>query len=135
MFDDAVLLDDRIVAEGKAAGVEDGKARGFKEGEGMGRGKGFQIAAEMGFCKGCCQAWLALNADDPGRFPFSEKALTSMRAVSALAESVPHVNTRDATAAQTAQRVRARFRAVISMVGLPVVFNPQGQAEAKEYSF
>lgn len=66
MFDDVVLLDDRIVAEGKAAGVEDGKARGFKEGEGMGRGKGFQIAAEMGFCKGCCQAWLALNADDPG---------------------------------------------------------------------
>ena len=47
MFDDVVLLDDRIVAEGKAAGQEDGKARGFKEGEGMGRGKGFQIAAEL----------------------------------------------------------------------------------------
>ena len=50
-----------------------------------------------------------------------------MRAVAALAESVPHVNSRDATAAQTAQRVRARFRAVVSMVGLPVVFNPKGQ--------
>lgn len=66
MFDDVVLLDDRIVAEGKAAGLEDGKARGFKEGEGMGRGKGFQIAAEMGFCRGCCLAWLSLNADNPG---------------------------------------------------------------------
>lgn len=60
-------------------------------------------------------------------FPFSEKALASMRAVVALAESVPRVNTQDASAAQTAQRVRARFRAVTSMVGLPVVFDPKGQ--------
>lgn len=50
-----------------------------------------------------------------------------MRAVATLAESVPQVNSRDAIAAQTAQRVRARFRAVVSMVGLPVVFNPKGQ--------
>lgn len=50
-----------------------------------------------------------------------------MRAVVALAESVPRVNTLEATAAQTAQRVRARFRAVTSMVGLPVVFDSKGQ--------
>lgn len=68
MFDDIVLLDDRIVAEGKDAGREDGRARGFKEGEGMGRGKGFQTAAEMGFCKGCCLAWLSLHAQDPGKY-------------------------------------------------------------------
>lgn len=61
-----VLLDDRMVAEGKAAGRKDGKARGFKEGEGMGRGKGFQTAAEMGFYRGCCLAWLSLHDDDPG---------------------------------------------------------------------
>lgn len=67
MFDDIVLLDDRMVAEGKDAGREDGRARGFKEGEGMGRGKGFQTAAEMGFCKGCCLAWLSMYAQDPGR--------------------------------------------------------------------
>lgn len=66
MFDDVVLLDDRIVAEGKDAGREDGRARGFKEGEGMGRGKGFQTAAEMGFCRGCCSAWLSMHAQDPG---------------------------------------------------------------------
>ncbi|CAM9858334.1 unnamed protein product [Ectocarpus sp. 8 AP-2014] len=58
-----------------------------------------------------------------------------MRAVVALAESVPRVNTQGATAAQTAQRVRARFRAVTSMVGLPVVFDSKGQAEAKDFSF
>lgn len=67
MFDDIVLLDDRMVAEGKDAGREDGRARGFKEGEGMGRGKGFQTAAEMGFCRGCCLAWLSMHAQDPGR--------------------------------------------------------------------
>lgn len=67
MFDDVVLLDDRMVAEGKDAGREDGRARGFKEGEGMGRGKGFQTAAEMGFCRGCCLAWLSMHAQDPGR--------------------------------------------------------------------
>lgn len=66
MFDDVVLLDDRIVADGKAAGREDGKARGFKEGDGMGRGKGFRTLAEMGFYRGCCLAWLALNREDPG---------------------------------------------------------------------
>lgn len=66
MFDDVVLLDDRIVAEGKAAGREDGKARGLKEGEGMGQGKGFRTLAEMGFYRGCCLAWLALNKEDPG---------------------------------------------------------------------
>lgn len=66
MFDDIVLLDDRMVAEGKDAGREDGRARGFKEGEGMGRGKGFQTAAEMGFCRGCCLAWLSMHAQDPG---------------------------------------------------------------------
>ena len=49
-----------------------------------------------------------------------------MRAVVALAESVPHVNTQEAAAAQTAQRVRARFRAVTSMAGLPVVFDSKG---------
>eukprot|EP00903_Cladosiphon_okamuranus_P019709 g18111.t1 len=135
MFDDIVLLDDRMVAEGKDAGREDGRARGFKEGEGMGRGKGFQTAAEMGFCRGCCLAWLSMHAQDPGKFPFSEKALTSMRAVVALAESVPRVNTQEATAAQTAQRVRARFKAVTSMAGLPVVFDPKGLAEAKDFSF
>lgn len=67
MFDDIVLLDDRMVAEGKDAGREDGRARGFKEGEGMGRGKGFQTAAEMGFCRGCCLAWLSMHAQDAGR--------------------------------------------------------------------
>lgn len=67
MFDYVVLLDDRMVAEGKDAGREDGRARGFKEGEGMGRGKGFQTAAEMGFCRGCCLAWLSMHAQDPGR--------------------------------------------------------------------
>lgn len=61
-----------------------------------------------------------------GKFPFSEKALTSMRAVVALAENVPLVNTQEAMAAQTAQRVRARFRAVTSMIGLPVVFDSKG---------
>lgn len=66
MFDDIVLLDDRMVAEGKDAGREDGRARGFKEGEGMGRGKGFQTAAEMSFCRGCCLAWLSMHAQDPG---------------------------------------------------------------------
>lgn len=66
MFDDVVLLDDRLVAEGKSAGREDGKARGFKEGEGMGKSTGFRMAAEMGFCRGCCLAWLALNERDPG---------------------------------------------------------------------
>lgn len=65
MFDDVVLLDDRLVAEGKQAGLEDGKARGFKEGEGMGKVKGFGVAAEMGFYRGCCLAWLALNEHDP----------------------------------------------------------------------
>ncbi|CAM9415079.1 unnamed protein product [Ectocarpus sp. 12 AP-2014] len=135
MFDDIVLLDDRMVAEGKDAGREDGRARGFKEGEGMGRGKGFQTAAEMSFCRGCCLGWLSMHAQDPDKFPFSEKALASMRAVVTLAESVPRVNTQEATAAQTAQRVRARFRAVTSMVGLPVVFDSKGQAEAKDFSF
>lgn len=72
MFDDVVLLDDRLVAEGKSAGREDGKARGFKEGEGMGRGKGFRTAAEMGFCRGCCLAWLALNEENSGVKSFSE---------------------------------------------------------------
>lgn len=67
MFDEIVLLDDRLVAEGKSAGREDGKARGLKEGEGMGRGKGFRIAAEMGFYRGCCLTWLALNEENPGR--------------------------------------------------------------------
>lgn len=66
MFDDIVLLDDRIVAEGKNEGRKDGKARGFKDGEGMGMGKGFRVAAEMGFCRGCCLAWLALHEEDPG---------------------------------------------------------------------
>lgn len=65
MFDDIVLLDDRIVAEGKNEGREQGKARGFKDGEGMGMGKGFRVAAEMGFCRGCCLAWLALHEEDP----------------------------------------------------------------------
>lgn len=66
MFDDVVLLDDKIVAEGKAAGREDGKAQGFKEGQGMGMGKGFRTAAEMGFCRSSCLAWMSLHADDPG---------------------------------------------------------------------
>lgn len=66
MFDDVVLLDDRLVAEGKNAGREDGRAQGFKEGEGMGQGKGFRTAAEMGFCRGCCLSWLALNDENPG---------------------------------------------------------------------
>lgn len=51
-----------------------------------------------------------------------------MQAVIALAESVPRVNTQEAAAAQTAQRVRARFRAVTSMAGLPVVFDSKGLA-------
>ncbi|CAN0295013.1 unnamed protein product [Ectocarpus fasciculatus] len=127
MLDDVVLLDDRMVAEGKDAGRADGRARGLKEGEGMGRGKGFQTAAEMSLCRGCCLAWLSMHAQDPDKFRFSEKALASMRAVVTLAESVPRVKTQEATAAQTAQRVRARFRAVTSMVGLPVVFDSKGQ--------
>lgn len=135
MFDDVVLLDDRLVAEGKNAGREDGRAQGFKEGEGMGQGKGFRTAAEMGFCRGCCLSWLALNDENPDTFPFSEKALTSMRAVAKLAEAVPRENTRDADAAQIAQRVRARFRAVTSMIGLPVVFDSKEQAEVKDLSF
>lgn len=66
MFDDVILLDDRIVAEGKASGRTDGRARGFKEGQGMGEVKGFERAAEMGFCRGCCLSWLSLHAKDPG---------------------------------------------------------------------
>ena len=66
MFDEVVFLEDRIVAEGKDAGREDGKTRGFKEGQGMGEGKGFQMSAEMGFCRGCCLAWLGLHETDPG---------------------------------------------------------------------
>lgn len=50
-----------------------------------------------------------------------------MRSVAHLAETVPRTNTRDENAAHTAQRVRARFRAIVSMVGLPVVFDAQGQ--------
>lgn len=66
MFDDVVLLDDRIVAEGKSAGREDGRNRGLKEGEGMGQSKGFRVLAEMGFCRGCCLAWLAMHEEDRG---------------------------------------------------------------------
>lgn len=66
MFDHVVLLDDRIVAEGKAAGREHGKTMGLKEGEGMGKDKGYRVAAEMGFCRGCCLAWLALHEWDRG---------------------------------------------------------------------
>lgn len=50
-----------------------------------------------------------------------------MRSVAHLAETVPRTNTRDENAAHTAQRVRSRFRAIVSMVGLPVVFDAQGQ--------
>lgn len=55
-----------------------------------------------------------------------------MRAVVALAESVPRMNTRDEVAAQTIQRVRARFRAITSMVGMPVVFDARGQVGVRD---
>lgn len=50
-----------------------------------------------------------------------------MRAVVSLADSVPRVNKKDAIAVQTAQRVRARFRAVTSMLGMPVAFDSRKQ--------
>lgn len=50
-----------------------------------------------------------------------------MRAVAKLAETVPRENMTDSDVVQIAQRVRARFRAVTSMIGLPVVFDREGQ--------
>ncbi|CAM9560920.1 unnamed protein product [Discosporangium mesarthrocarpum] len=132
MFDDVFHLDERLIAEGKEAGREDGKARGFKEGQGLGKGKGFRVGAELGFYRGCCIAWLALHEEHPGLFPsFSDKALSSMRALVDLAERIPHENTRDSTSLQDIQRVRAKFRAVTAMVGFPIVFDPEGQVNLK----
>ncbi|CAM9717060.1 unnamed protein product, partial [Choristocarpus tenellus] len=128
MFDDIVLLDERFVAEGKAAGRTEGKSRGFKEGEGLGRAKGFSVGAEVGFYQSCCMSWLAFPTRFTDFFPtFSDKALGTMKALVKLADGIPRDNCRDAKVLQDTQRIRAKFRAVTAMVGFLVVFNPEGQ--------
>eukprot|EP00611_Tribonema_gayanum_P019966 TRINITY_DN3562_c0_g1_i1.p3 TRINITY_DN3562_c0_g1~~TRINITY_DN3562_c0_g1_i1.p3 ORF type:complete len:119 (-),score=43.03 TRINITY_DN3562_c0_g1_i1:806-1135(-) len=109
----------------------------------MGRQKGHELAAEMGFYRGCCMAWLALLRDNDGvtsalrpeLTKASDKLMASMQAVADMAMATPRENTMDEDLVARVASCRAKFKTVTALLRADVKFDRAADAAARDMTF
>ncbi|TFJ84527.1 hypothetical protein NSK_004512 [Nannochloropsis salina CCMP1776] len=142
-LDVVVHLDETWYQEGYQEGGEAGRRRGRREGRAVGKAKGFEIGCELGFYKACSQIWLFVikdsNTGEGEKVRSKEfdeiaaakaimdttaahRAIRTLEGIIKIVQDFPRQNVADVDMAAHVQRLRAKFRAVTSMLGISVKF-------------
>eukprot|EP00887_Chlorella_sp_A99_P003660 scaffold7.g3660.t1 len=119
LFDSALTLEEKHIADGYEEGVKDGRRAGHTEGRTLGLQKGFEVGHELGYYHGCLELWRQLEARPGGGWLFGERAARGMAALRAQLDTFPLSDPQDERLQELMDRVRGRFKAVVAALGLP----------------
>ncbi|KAJ3112205.1 hypothetical protein HDU96_004800 [Phlyctochytrium bullatum] len=89
----------------------------IEEGYKLGELKGFAVGKEIGFYWGAAESWIEEITANPDLYP--ARALKMLQNIVALVEAFPRENDKDFDMEAAITRLRAKFKAVTSVLGVP----------------
>ncbi|XP_070825970.1 protein LTO1 homolog [Chaetodon trifascialis] len=121
LFDSIVMADERFRGEGYREGFEKGTYRGLQGGRRHGASHGAKLSTEISFYYGFAITWKCLlqhNTDVKSR-----KRTKALGSVLSLIQNSPHDDPQSAKLEEDMEKLRAKFRQVCSLLGVPTDFN------------
>ena len=120
IFDSVVSLDDSHLHQGFDEGFRDGLASGRLEGREIGLRLGFQRGEEIGFYQGCTDIWKEAISRCPNAFSVRCQKniglfVDQLKVMSPMLE-----DHRDERLQDMMEMIRARFRAILSMLSVHI---------------
>eukprot|EP00850_Spirogloea_muscicola_P016513 SM000134S26956 [mRNA] locus=s134:236179:237657:- [translate_table: standard] len=116
IFDSSVDLEVQHLREGYEDGYRDGTEAGLLEGRDAGLRVGFQMGEELGFYLGCITVWTRASELEPGIF--LPRAQRSIQQLGHLLETFPLLHPQDESIHDKLEVLRAKFRTIVSVLGV-----------------
>eukprot|EP00850_Spirogloea_muscicola_P013925 SM000097S24778 [mRNA] locus=s97:271483:272943:+ [translate_table: standard] len=116
IFDSSLDLEVQHLREGYDDGYRDGTDAGLLEGRDAGLRVGFQMGEELGFYLGCTAVWTRALELEPGIF--SSRAQRSIQQLGHLLETFPMLQPQDESIHDKLEVLRAKFRTIVSVLGV-----------------
>mmetsp|Transcript_39995 Transcript_39995/g.76492 ORF Transcript_39995/g.76492 Transcript_39995/m.76492 type:complete len:139 (+) Transcript_39995:225-641(+) len=123
LFGGGLDLEGQHIEKGRVDGVADGCILGKTEGWESGVRSGFTVGGEVGFYSGCAQVWQHYADQHPDLF--SERAQKGIAALQRLVASFPLDNAEDDSLQDVLEKLRSKFKAVSSMLGVHQEYSPK----------
>ena len=121
LFERALHLEEEHEEEGWVEGERDGRDAGIAEGCELGFSKGFEIGAEVGYYSGCHAVWAKCLDENPAGF--GERATRGVEAFGALLTAFPMDDPTNESIIDVLHAARAKFKTVVSLLGLHREYN------------
>ncbi|XP_076323785.1 protein LTO1 homolog isoform X1 [Tachypleus tridentatus] len=132
VLNDIVFADNRYRQMGFTRGFSLGEEAGWREGYTLGLQKGAQLASELGFYQGFVHAWITVLEKDETT---KQRKLVALRSLLEMTKSFPKTNVPDQDFVERIQKIRAKFKQVLSLLDINTSCDPEPEDERPEMSF
>lgn len=116
IFESSVNLEGSHLQQGFDDGFRDGVGIGKEEGREVGLKTGFELGEEIGFYRGCTDIWKATTEKEASAF--SARAQRNIRLLDEQLQAYPLLNPQDERLQDLLESLRAKFRAIMSMLSV-----------------
>ncbi|KAM4602772.1 protein LTO1 homolog isoform 1-T1 [Polymixia lowei] len=119
-LDFIITADDRVRVEGYRDGFEQGTQRGLQDGRKHGASHGARLSTEVSFYYGFALTWKCIlqNKTDAK----SRKRVKALETLMGMIQKSPHDDAEYSNIVEDMEKVRAKFRQVCSLLGVPTDF-------------
>ncbi|GAB1605514.1 protein LTO1 homolog [Argonauta hians] len=131
IFDSVVMQEERCVAAAFSAGLRHGTEKGQQNGAELGRSMGCDVGNEVGFLNGFVSTWLTLLDNSPDTKPRIYRALTSLQSLL----DKYQVGGVDNTCVSDLKMIQAKFKKVVSLLGIEVSWSSSSSSKQEDLSF
>ncbi|KAI9197398.1 uncharacterized protein BJ171DRAFT_223588 [Polychytrium aggregatum] len=114
--EDLVHLETMFHELGREDGLRDGRRAGLNEGRNLGLARSFEMGKEIGFFLGFARIWL-LIAPRIDADKLNHRVIKHLEQLRDMAEAFPKENIKDAAMLETLDRMRGKFKTIVSLLG------------------